>query len=322
MHSRRSFIQHSSALLTGVCATSVTGCVGRAAAGEADLVWGRWGRSDGRFHIPRAIAVDRDDYLYIVDKTGRIQVFDRDGIWQRGWKTPDTANGKPTGLAIRPGNRPEDDLLLVADTHYYRMLAFTLDGELVDRYQIGGVAGHGPGQFAFMTDVACDDDGNFYIGEYSDSDRIQKFDPDGNFVCQFGGTGREVGQFVRPQALTVDGNTLLIADSGNHRLQRYDLSSDEPNWIDSWGQQGAQSGQFYYPYGIAITKDHSVLVCEYGNNRIQRLSSDGMSLGTWGVPGTGVGELHNPWSLAVDSKDQVHVLDSSNHRVQRTWLPG
>lgn len=319
--SRRAGFKTTALSLASLFVSASSGCVGRATAGQADLVWGRWGRSEGRFHIPRAITIDRSDHLYIVDKTGRIQVFDRDGKWLRGWKMPSTENGKPTGLAIRHGETIADDLVLVADTHYYRMLAFTLQGELVESRQIGGTSGHGPGQFAFMTDVACDRHGNYYIGEYSDSDRIQKFDSDGKFVCQWGGTGREPEKYVRPQALTIDGDTLFVADSGNHRVQRYDLSSEVPRWIDAWGQQGDQPGQFYYPYGISISRNKSILVCEYGNNRIQALSPDGRPIGVWGTAGTEEGQLHNPWSLAIDSKDQVHVLDSSNHRVQRTWIP-
>ena len=63
------------------------------------------------------MAIDDQDQLYIVDMTARIQVFDGDGKFLRGWQTPEHAHGKPTGLSIAP-----DGILLVADTHYYRVL--------------------------------------------------------------------------------------------------------------------------------------------------------------------------------------------------------
>ncbi|MEO9590852.1 MAG: hypothetical protein ABJG45_04670, partial [Rhodopirellula bahusiensis] len=66
----------------------------------------------------------------------------------------------------------------------------------------------------------------------------------------------------------------------------------------------------------------TVLVCEYGNQRIQRLTPDGEPVSSWGAPGHDPGQLYQPWGLVVDSQRRVHVLDSNNHRVQRFTLPG
>jgi sugar lactone lactonase YvrE len=291
------------------------------AAGSADLVWGRRGQSEGRFLKPRAITIDRHDHLYIVDTTGRIQVFDADGNWLRQWKTPQTKNGRPTGMAVQRGRTPDDDLLLVADTHYYRMLVYTLDGTRLENREIGGQPGRDPGQFAFVTDAVADSEGCYYIGEYGDSDRIQKFSPDGEFITQWGGTGREVKQFVRPQSLVVDKNVLWIADACNHRIQRYDLSESTPRWMDCWGEQGTDPGKLHYPYDLVVLNDGTLLICEYGNQRIQRFRADGTPMATWGSPGFEPGQLYQPWGLVVDSKGRMHVLDSNNHRVQRATIP-
>ena len=320
--SRRQLLGRAAAW-TGVAAGCVaSGCVPASGHDSVELVWGRRGQSSGRFLKPRAITIDRNDQLYIVDTTGRIQVFDRDGKWLREWRTPQTKNGRPTGLAIKQAERVEDDLLLVADTHYYRMLVFTLDGRRLEDQEIGGTAGRKPGEFAFVTDAVADGQGCTYIGEYGDSDRIQKFDPDGEFITQWGGTGREDQKFLRPQSLAISGTTLWIADACNHRIQRYDISESTPRWIDTWGQQGDAPGQFHYPYDLALLDDGGVLVCEYGNQRIQRLAADGSPRAIWGAPGVEVGQLYQPWGLVVDSKRRVHILDSNNHRIQRTWLPG
>ena len=305
----------SGALLAG-------GCVPTGFGSAPDLVWGRRGFSEGRFIKPRAITIDEQDQIYIVDTTGRIQVFDVDGNLQRFWKTPQTKNGRPTGLAIRPqGVAQRDQRLLVADTHYYRMLAYRPDGTIEEQEQIGGVSGHQPGEFAFVTDAVCDADGCFYIGEYGDSDRIQKFDPDGNFLTQWGGTGQDVGKFVRPQSLVVHDNILWIADACNHRIQRFDLRDETPRLIDVWGKEGTGNGEFSFPYDLTFAGDGTLLVIEYKNQRIQRFDPDGRWIATWGGPGFEPGQLNQPWGLVVDSKDRVHVLDSSNHRVQRIRLP-
>lgn len=299
----------------------LTGCVPVGDGSQPDLVWGRRGQSDGRFLKPRAIAIDRTDQLYIVDTTGRIQVFDADGNLQQYWRTPETANGRPTGLALREASSPEDDCLLVADTHYYRMLVYTLDGELLEEEQIGGTPGHEPGQFAFVTEAVCDRHGCYYVGEYGDSDRIQKFDPDGRFMTQWGGTGRDPEKFVRPQSMIVDGDTLWVADACNHRIKRFDLTQTTPTLIDVWGEPGGLPGQYSYPYDITLAGDGSLLVCEYGNQRVQRIGPDGKPLAIWGGPGFEPGQLYQPWGLVIDSAQRVHVLDSNNHRVQRFHLP-
>ena len=319
----------------GSVAAVATGCVPlgplAGTGSQPDLVWGRRGLSDGRFLKPRAIAIDDNDDLYIVDTTGRIQVFDADGNRKRGWKTPQTKNGRPTGLAVQPSpvRAGGGSRLLVADTHYYRMLAYSLDGEMQSGETIGGVAGVGPGEFAFVTDAVCDRHGCYYVGEYGDSDRIQKFDPDGQFLTQWGGTGNTPSKFKRPQSLQIVDDVLWVVDACNHRIQRFDVTVPTPELIDVWGDNGgrtgnhpgAEPGQFYYPYDLAVARDGSVIVCEYGNQRLQRFAADGTWLATWGGPGIEPGQLYQPWGVVIDSKDRVHVLDSNNHRVQRIRLP-
>ncbi|TWT49149.1 NHL repeat protein [Rubripirellula amarantea] len=302
---------------------AVPGCVPAFAASKVDLVWGRYGLGDGKFVKPRAMTIDDDDQLYIVDTTGRIQVFDADGQLIRLWKTPLTKNGRPTGLAYQSADQSQDGVakILVADTHYYRMIAYTLEGRLIESSQIGGVAGHLPGEFAFVTDAISDQQGCIYIGEYNASDRIQKFDPDGKFVCQWGGTGQEPGQFVRPQSLVIANDVLWVADACNHRIQRFDLTTPTPSLIDIWGGPGEGIGQFYYPYDLALCDDSGVVVVEYKNNRIQRFDGKGEPVAVWGGAGIEPGQLNQPWGIVVDSLGRVHVLDSNNHRVQRLYLP-
>src|SRR5713226_9373620 len=81
---------------------------------KPDLVWGRQGTQNGDLERPRAVAIDANDHLYIVDFTARIQVYDRDGHYLGPtWQTPDYRKGRPSGLSMdRDGN------LIVSDSHY------------------------------------------------------------------------------------------------------------------------------------------------------------------------------------------------------------
>lgn len=276
-----------------------------------ETVWGRRGLGEGRLQKPRAMAIDADDRLYLVDMTARIQVFDRDGKFLRGWQTPEHANGRPTGLSFDRQGR-----LLVADTHYFRVLVYSQDGELVQT--MGGTPGHEPGQFGLVTDAVQDRDGNYYVAEYGEYDRIQKLSPEGEFILQWGGHGSGPGQFRRPQGICLDeDDSLWVADACNHRVQQFDRAG---KLLTCWGEEGAAAGRLSYPYDVALDRDGHLLVCEYGNNRIQRFARDGRSLGVWGSHGRAVGQMHNPWSVVCDRAGTVFVLDTSNHRVQRVAL--
>jgi sugar lactone lactonase YvrE len=309
---RRHFCRFGLAAAAGA---AFGGCsTGSSAADEPDLVWGRLGAGDGQFSKPRAIAIDDKDRIYIVDMTARIQVFDTDGKFIRAWRTPEQKYGRPTGLTISS----VDGNLMVADTHYYRILQYTPEGELLTHATLGGTMGQGPGEFGFVTDAVRDADGNYYVSEYGEFDRIQKFTPDGKFVLQWGGHGTEPGQFMRPQHVELDADGLLwVADSCNHRVQIFD---GDGKLVRTWGKQGAAPGEMQYPYCLVLDgKDH-VYICEYGNHRVQKFTLDGQPVACWGHEGRKPGQLFNPWALVLDSRGRCHVLDSMNHRVQRIVL--
>lgn len=295
------------ALAIGGCSKSAEG------GGRLDKVWGEVGVSDGHFSKPRAMAIDKYDQLYIVDMTARIQVFDVDGQFLRGWQTPAYETGKPTGLTIAP-----DGNLLVADTHYYRILTYTPAGELIEEATLGGTLGQGPGEFGFVTDAVRDSAGNYYVSEYGEFDRVQKFSPDGQFIRQWGGHGEEPGRFQRPQHLELDAEGhLWVADACNHRIQVFD---QDGKLLTMWGSNGAEPGQMHYPYCLVLDGRGHVYVSEFGNHRVQKFTLDGKSVAVWGGEGRVPGRLFNPWAIVLDSRGRVHVLDSMNHRVQRVWL--
>src|SRR5262245_30014483 len=152
-------------LLVGL-ALLTAGC-GRP-AGQPDLVWGRRGVQDGDFVKPRAIAIDGQDRIYVVDFTARIQAFNRDGQHLgHTWTTPDYRIGRPSGLSIdRDGN------LLVSDSHYQCLRIYSPEG--VELKKIGGEAGTGPGQLGYVSDATQDADGFYYIAEFGENSRITK----------------------------------------------------------------------------------------------------------------------------------------------------
>jgi streptogramin lyase len=275
---------------------------------EPELVWGRKGTQPGDLVRPRAVAIDADDHLYIVDFTARIQAFDRDGHFlDLCWTTPDYRNGRPSGLSIdRDGN------LLVSDSHYHCWRIYSREGKELRVY--GGKAGSGPGELGYISDVVQDADGFFYVAEFCENQRISKFDKDGNFIKSWGSVGTDPGQFGRIRALSLGPDRLLyVVDATNHRIQVF---TRDGQLVECWGQPGSAPGQLSYPHDLVFGKHGEVYVVERGNNRVQKFTIHGQSLGCWGGPGREPGKLHEPWALAMDSHGKLHVIDTENHRVQ------
>jgi DNA-binding beta-propeller fold protein YncE/ABC-type Fe3+ transport system permease subunit len=302
-----------------VAATGATGCAGLGAADDDEprplrpkATFGRNGTSLGHFSYPRDIAADPErEVLYIVDKTARVQRFGFDGEPQLQWRMPAWENGKPTGLSVAPDGR-----VFVADTHYYRIIAYDPDGNEVMRF---GTYGQGPGEFIYPTDVAFGPDGTLYVAEYGGHDRIQVFSPEGDYLFEFGSFGSGPGELSRPQSIVFDatGAELYIADACNHRIV---VTDPRGRVLRTFGTPGTGPGQLNYPYGLMLLDDGSLLVSEFGNNRIQHLSADGASRGRFGRFGAGEGELRYPWGVA-GAGSSVFVLDSGNNRVHRIRRP-
>lgn len=285
----------------------LAGCGG--GADRPDRVWGKRGVQDGDFVRPRAAVIDRDDRLWVVDFTARIQAFDLDGKHLGiTFRTPDFRNGRPSGLGL-----DRDGRLIVCDSHYHCLRVYAADG--TELRTLGGTPGKEPGQFGYVSDVVQDGEGFFYVSEFGENDRITKLDADGKFVACWGSTGLEPGKFQRLRALALGPDGLLYAaDACNHRVQVFTRGGE---FVRAIGEDGTGPGEMAYPYDLAFSPDGELYVVEYGNQRVQKFTADGKPLGTWGGPGGRPGQLSSPWALAVDRRGRVHVIDTENHRVQR-----
>lgn len=272
-------------------------------------IFGSTGRTDGKFIYARAIAADPNrKRLYILDRTGRLQLFDEDGNHLATWWMPKFDFGYATGITVQPdtGN------IYVADTHNHRVLVFSPKGQVLQTF---GEYGTNPGQFIFPTDIAFAPDGRIFVSEYGGNDRIQIFDSSGQFLDTFGTFGHDENQVSRPQSLCFDEarKELWVADSCNNRISIFNPETGQQ--LRTIGTYGTEPGTFCYPYGIFPLPDDSVLVAEFGNNRFQRIDHNGNSLETIGQYGDQPGQFRTPWSAAIIGAN-LYLLDSGNNRIQ------
>ncbi len=269
-------------------------------------VFGGVGLGDGEFSYPRAITIGGDGSVFVVDKSARVQRFGGEGTFEAAWRMPEKAAGKPVGLAVHPDGR-----ILVADTHYHRVLIYDRQGQLLDEF---GEHGNGDGQFQLPTDVAVDGEGFIYVSEYNGNDRITKWTPDLAFVLAIGEQEVDGRRLARPAAIDIDAQqTLWVADACNHRIVSFDLNGQVRS---IFGEMGKEPGQLRYPYDISVTNEGTLLVCEYGNSRLQWFDKRGRTLRTWGTPGRSIGQLWSPWGAAAAADGRIYVVDSLNSRVQ------
>jgi len=287
----------------------VAGCGRKVGASEPKVVevFGKTGAGPGEFLYPRAIDLDSDGSLLVVDKTGRIQRLTEHGQCLATFQMPLIEAGKPTGMSLH-----KDGRLFVADTHYHRVAIFSHDGRLVGEF---GKYGQENGCFIYPTDVAFAPDGRIFVSEYGGNDRVSVFTSEGGFLFSFGSPGTGEGQFSRPAALCIDEKRgrLYVADACNHRIGIYDLDGRLSGYI---GSAGCEPGRLRYPYGLSLLGDGTIVVCEYGNNRIQLFSPQGKSLAVYGQAGRQLGQLAYPWAVAVDPHRRAFVVDAGNNRIQ------
>jgi DNA-binding beta-propeller fold protein YncE len=218
-----------------------------------------------------------------------------------------------------------------------------------------GSQGSAEGQFGTATGLAVDpNDGSVYVAD-DFRQRIQKFQPDGDFVaawgwgvdtgasayeictsgCQAGIAGSGDGQFSAPDGLATDSSgNVYVADINNHRIQKFGPDGD---FLDKWGTSGAGEGQLNNPHGVGTDGSGNVYVADTFNHRIQAFDSNGDFVRMWGwgvddgtaalqvctvgcqagTGGSGQGQLSYPENVAgTAAGDRVYVSDSFNYRMQ------
>jgi DNA-binding beta-propeller fold protein YncE len=151
--------------------------------------WGEKGTAPGQFRTPHAIAIDRNNNIYVGDRGNRrIQVFDTNGKFLRMFTidVPPAAGtrpvngntpigqaaaatiGAPNSICITPG--PNQVMFVGESTYPGRLFKVSLDGKVLG---LVGRSGRQLKQFSGVHQLACPSETEVYAAETSNW-RVQK----------------------------------------------------------------------------------------------------------------------------------------------------
>ena len=193
--------------------------------------------------------------------------------------------------------------------------------------------------------ISLDAAGALYIAD-TNNYAIRKVTPDGTITSVvgdgklgYGGDGEpaDTGQLAFPYGVATDtAGNLYVADSWNSRIRKVNsggmLSTYAGNGTAWWGDGGpATSALLYSPWGVVLDGGGNVYIGDALNNRVRRVSTDGVisTVAGTGAPGysgdggqaTGAG-LDAPAGVSVDADDNLLIADSDNSRVRKVTPAG
>jgi len=222
---------------------------------------GSEGKNSGQFRGPCALAIDREQNIYILERENRrIQKFSNGIFTTIGQKGSNFKLRDPWGIAVSDekifitdwqqncvyildqngkhlscivsDNKvlklpagiavTSEEHLLVADQENHCIWMMTQDGRIIRQI---GYKGDGPGQLNCPYGIAVDTNGLVIVTETGNS-RVSVFSQLGEFQMCFGGRGLEEGRFNQPRHVSVNSKgQIVVADEMNQRLQIFQLKS-------------------------------------------------------------------------------------------------
>lgn len=190
-----------------------------------------------------------------------------------------------------------------------------------------GNTGSAPGQFQAPVAVAVDLAGNIHVVD-RDNRRIQKFDPLGGSLLEYGNEDGRV--MINPNGIETGPNGYMyIADTGQHRILYY---SAEGQIIGGWKDGDSSTWRMLNPWGVAGWEDSgtkNVYVVDRNACQILRFHSNGQFIDDWGhcdpapylpVAPQDVATYINPSPFDI----LIYVADTGGNRVMQfdyrlTW---
>lgn len=210
----------------------------------------------------------------------------------------------------------------------------------------GGVSGYADGQgsaarFNFPNAVECDAAGNAYIGDSSNNlvrviaagtSIVTTLAGGGCAGCIIAGFSNGVGSaalFRFPAGLAASGGTLYVADVYNNRVRAIVIATKAVSSLAGaaaagWADGSGTAALFYYPLDVAIDGSGNLVIADYYNNAVRRVTIAGDVTTVAGAQlagyTNGVGtaaRFNSPSTVMVNaSSGVIYVADAGNNVVR------
>ena len=272
-----------------------------------EAVFGEMGGGDGQFLNPEGLTLDTLGNVFVVD-TGndRVQKLSPTGTFLRAVGGPGWEDGqfnKPGGIAASKGLE-----IYVADGRNHRIQVFNLNLRLLA--VIGGADAGGSMDLGTLSGIAVSDADEILVSDI-DADQLVQIDTYSRVDRSFGGFGYGAGNLRRPLGIAIEGRekvyvcdsendriavfdrfgnfqkgmgnlqpsalcvgperTLIVADTGHHRIVVFDLDSGGVAGSLGGPDPGKGAMAFQFPRGVALGRAGRLFVLDSGNGRIQKL---------------------------------------------------
>ena len=248
-----------------------------------------------------------------------IFVVDGDGNLVQEWSQHDAlfdgpcARG-PHKIKISPYDNEKH--VWVIDDQLHQIHKFTYGGELVMTLGTKGERGRDEGRlFDRPTDIAWLPDGTFFISDGYGGTRVAKFDPEGNFMMEWGGPPADAdnpgpNEFRTVHSIAISSDRrVYVVDRSHRRMQVFDENGE---FLDLF-KTGVRSS----PYFHLITADDTLWISDGGTDRILKYDLNGNYLYGWGSPGRLPGRFEGPHQMSVDQDGNLYVAEVFNGRIQK-----
>lgn len=229
----------------------------------------------GLLQDPSAVAVDNRGNIYVADASRNVIVLFGPFVSGATYLGTAGATGSALGQFNGLGQLATDvePRVYAAESGNARVQALDpARGSFTPLFAFGVTD---PGPFGPPSGLAIDQGGRFFVSSGSPDSPLRFFDNRGVRITDFSAYGSAPGQVRSPMGLSVDpAARLLVADTGNDRIDLFNSFAGGLGGIDNFGSTGGGVGQFNAPNSIAVAPGALVYVADSGNGRVVRLRYD------------------------------------------------
>jgi DNA-binding beta-propeller fold protein YncE len=204
----------------------------------------------------------------------------------------------PTDVAVSSDGR-----VYVVDSARNRVKIFDAAGNPLGSL---GSEGDGEGQLSGPVGIDIARNGDVYVAD-KNNNRLQVFKADGSFRRSL--PVEEAGVAAEPVdvAVSAKGKTLYVTTNDTHKVLAF---SSRGKFVNAWGGQGEEPGQFNYPATIDVDDSDKIYVVDVLNARVRVFKKEGEWAAQFGKYGAKPGSFIRPKGIAADSVGRIYVSDS------------